>query len=328
MPLNKTGKVKIPSGKIGLADITIYFETYTSQPYSSKKPTLIFLHGGPGIVDHTMYVPFWSQLTDVANIEFIDLRGHGQSGGHELAYQDTWCLSQWADDVVAYCDAKHIEHPIIAGFSFGAWIAYAYLIQHPQHAKKIIFVNGEPWVNVALRAEKFKARAIETATKQGKSDPLAYGKQVKQIVMDLRDIALTKKSSASDTAQLYVEHCLPLFSNTPYTKEELSTCLRKNTDLWHYFDTNEYYRFDYRQQLNALKLKLGNLKQKRQHIPEIYMIAGEYDPEHPAEGTEDASNRLGEYAKHVVIANTGDPVYRDRPDISLQILKHCVSGSF
>ena len=42
------------------------------------KPTLILLHGGPGY-DHSSFKPIFSQLADVAQIIYIDHRGHGRS---------------------------------------------------------------------------------------------------------------------------------------------------------------------------------------------------------------------------------------------------------
>jgi pimeloyl-ACP methyl ester carboxylesterase len=331
------GKVRIPSGKAGLLDIDIYFETYSSTSESptatiSKKPTFLFLHGGPGILCHKMYVPFWAQLADVANInvEFIDLRGHGESGGHGEEYQDTWCLEQWADDVVAYCKARAIEKPILGCFSLGTWIGYSYLTRYPQHASKILFVNGEPWVNVPLRSEKYRSRAIQNALSHGKSVEEAekYGEHVKHIVLDLELIAIGHKKSApdTDTARMYVEHCMPLFSNTPYKSEELSSCTKPNIPLWQYFDNNEYYKFDFRPQLDSLKLHLDTLQTAGEHIPDIIMIAGEYDPEHPIEGAIEATSLLGNHAICIVIKNTGDPIYRDQSSLSLAVLKTCIQG--
>lgn len=344
MPQEK-GTVKVPSGKAQLPDIDIYYDVFKATPNIENstdkneiksqhlKPTMIFLHGGPGIIDHNMYVPFWSQLSPIADVHFLDLRGHGLSGGQDSKYQDTWCLRQWADDLVAYCEARKIDKPIVVGFSFGTWIAYDYLTRYPQHASKVLFVNGEPWVNVELRAEKFKQRAIQRAKKLNKTPEEAaqYGEIVKNIVLDLKEIALGHKKAASDeenTATLYIKHCIPLFSENPYTSEELATCTQPNIELWQYFDIHEYYSFDYRPLLEKLKKDFDEIKKTDGHIPEIFMICGEYDPEHPPEGANNAASLLDGYAKCMIIPNTGDPVYRDKPSESLELLKACISYSF
>ncbi len=87
----------------------------------------------------------------------------------------------------------------------------------------------------------------------------------------------------------------------------------------------EYYQFDYRPALTELRTLFDQLSTQKQHIPEIYLIAGEYDPQHPFEGAEESAKLLGDYAKYIIIANTGDPVYRDQPEISLKLLKSIIT---
>ena len=43
-----------------------------------EKPTLILLHGGPGM-DHSIYKPGYSALADVAQVIYLDHRGNGRS---------------------------------------------------------------------------------------------------------------------------------------------------------------------------------------------------------------------------------------------------------
>ncbi len=61
-----------------------------------EKPTIVFLHGGPGIGDHTLYVSFWSQLLDVSQVVFVDMRGHGRSDQGNVK---DWTLARWGKDV-------------------------------------------------------------------------------------------------------------------------------------------------------------------------------------------------------------------------------------
>src|SRR5262245_62389151 len=55
------------------------------------KPTLVLLHGGPG-VDHTIYKPAFSALADIVQIVYFDQRGSGRSAASD---PDTWTLAQW-----------------------------------------------------------------------------------------------------------------------------------------------------------------------------------------------------------------------------------------
>ena len=67
-------------------------------------PTLLLLHGGPG-VDHSLYKPAFSALTDVAQVVYLDHRGNGRS---ERGAHDSWNIAQWADDVAAFCNTLGI----------------------------------------------------------------------------------------------------------------------------------------------------------------------------------------------------------------------------
>ena len=88
-------------------------------PTMRERPTVVVLHGGPGF-DHTGLKPDFGALTDVAQVVYYDHRGHGRS---DRSGPDRWNLDQWADDLVALCDALGIEHPVVCGVSFGAIVA-------------------------------------------------------------------------------------------------------------------------------------------------------------------------------------------------------------
>lgn len=108
-------------------------------PAMREKPTLILLHGGPGM-DHSGYKPRFSQLADIAQVVFLDHRGNGRS---DPGPRETWTLAQWGDDVRAFCDALGIERPIVFGASFGGMVALAYATRHPAHPAKLILVSTE-----------------------------------------------------------------------------------------------------------------------------------------------------------------------------------------
>jgi pimeloyl-ACP methyl ester carboxylesterase len=82
-----------------------------------EKPTLVLLHGGPGL-DHSIYKPSFSALADVAQV-------------------------QWGDDVRGFCEALGIARPIVFGASFGGMVAIAYATRHPDHPAKLILVSTE-----------------------------------------------------------------------------------------------------------------------------------------------------------------------------------------
>jgi pimeloyl-ACP methyl ester carboxylesterase len=104
-----------------------------------EKPTLVLLHGGPGL-DHSIYKPSFSALADVAQVIFLDHRGNGRS---DRDPQESWTLAQWGDDVRGFCEALGIARPIVFGASFGGMVAMAYATRHPDHPAKLILVSTE-----------------------------------------------------------------------------------------------------------------------------------------------------------------------------------------
>jgi pimeloyl-ACP methyl ester carboxylesterase len=99
-----------------------------------EKPTLVLLHGGPGY-DHSGFKPLFSRLADIAQIVYVDHRGHGRS---DRRPPDEWTLDTFADDVVRLCDALGIVKPIVLGQSFGGFVAQRYIARHPAHPAKVI----------------------------------------------------------------------------------------------------------------------------------------------------------------------------------------------
>jgi proline iminopeptidase len=108
-------------------------------PVMREKPTLVLLHGGPGM-DHSTYKPRFSQLADIAQVVYFDHRGNGRS---DPGPRERWTLAQWGDDVRDFCEALGIVRPIVLGGSFGGMVALAYATRHPEHPAKLILVSTE-----------------------------------------------------------------------------------------------------------------------------------------------------------------------------------------
>jgi len=108
-------------------------------PAMREKPTLVLLHGGPGM-DHSGYKPRFSPLADIAQVVYLDHRGNGRS---DAGPRESWTLAQWGDDVRSFCEALGIERPIVLGASFGGMVAQAYATRHPEHPGKLILISTE-----------------------------------------------------------------------------------------------------------------------------------------------------------------------------------------
>ena len=101
----------------------------------SARPTVVLVHGGPGSYDHSYFKPDFAHLTDVAQVVYLDLRGHGLS---EWGRPEDWSYEVCADDVRAFCDALGIGKPVVFGHSMGGWVVALYGARHPGHAGGLI----------------------------------------------------------------------------------------------------------------------------------------------------------------------------------------------
>jgi proline iminopeptidase len=121
-------------------------------PHMREKPTLILLHGGPGY-DHSSFKPIFSQLADVAQIVYVDHRGHGRSSRRPAA---EWTLDTFADDVVRLCTVLGITKPIVLGQSFGGFVAQRYLARHPAHPAKVVLSSTSHHMGLQRKLAMFE----------------------------------------------------------------------------------------------------------------------------------------------------------------------------
>jgi proline iminopeptidase len=103
------------------------------------KPIVIAIHGGPGM-DHSYLRPL-DPLGDVAQVIYLDLRGHGRSARHTNEYYQ---LGIMADDIAAFCAELGIEKPIVLGHSVGGFVALTIAVRHPELLGGLILGSTTP----------------------------------------------------------------------------------------------------------------------------------------------------------------------------------------
>jgi pimeloyl-ACP methyl ester carboxylesterase len=156
-------------------------------PGMVERPTLLYLHGGPGL-DHSMYKwPERNPLTDVAQLVFYDHRGNGRS---DWRTRSEWTLDTWADDVVRLCDALGIERPIVLGSSFGGFVAQRYIARHPEHPAKVVLACTGSRIDLDVIEKAFTRFGSELA---GATARRFFG----------GDLSIFED---------FLQHCLPLYS--------------------------------------------------------------------------------------------------------------------
>jgi pimeloyl-ACP methyl ester carboxylesterase len=104
-----------------------------------QRPTVVLVHGGPGVYDHSYFKPYFAPLARHAQVVYLDLRGHGRSAWGDAA---AWSFETCADDVRFFCDTVRIHKPIVFGHSMGGPIVLLYGARHPGHAAGLVVQSG------------------------------------------------------------------------------------------------------------------------------------------------------------------------------------------
>lgn len=77
-----------------------------------QRPTVLLVHGGPGVYDHWYFKPDFARLAEHAQLVYLDLRDHGRSAWGDAA---AWTFEACADDLRVFCDTLGITRPIVFG---------------------------------------------------------------------------------------------------------------------------------------------------------------------------------------------------------------------
>jgi len=242
---------------INIGDIKLFFEVYGSKldlanPTKKEKPTFIFLHGGAGFFDHSPYVNFWSRFSDIAEVIFIDQRGSGRS---QCKDSKTWTLEQWGQDIYNFCQALHIENPIVGGISYGGMVAMSYNIQFPDHPLALILSDTDAHID-----RQYMLNLVEKKLKE-------RGKSIEEglvITNQFLDGPLN-----NEVLEKYFYTVLTLFGNPVKVLDDFSLCDPKfsNFKLGEHFLTGELLEFDFRDKLKYTKCP-------------VFFLSGDQGPMH------------------------------------------------
>ena len=254
-----------------------------------ESPVLICLHGGPGL-DHSSFRPTLSALSQVAQVIYLDQRGHGRS---DRGTREGWCLARWADDVYQFCEVLGIERPIILGSSFGGYVAMKYAIRYPHHPAKLILIS------TALRGTGNpvrRARVLEMFRRRG-------GEHASEIVRR----AFDERSPESLAA--YRKICGPLYTRRPPDADETKRTI-PNPEIIPYFERpgGEGVVFDLSKELSAVR------------CPTLIM-GGQDDPITPISEQQEIVDALPKgLAMLRTFPESGHGVLRDAPEPLLRTI--------
>jgi proline iminopeptidase len=122
---------------------------------TGQGPPMAMLHGGPGQWDYMG--PVAATIDDVASVIRYDQRGCGHSTGGP-----PYDVATAVADLDAVRAAWGVERWDVFGFSWGATLALAYALEHPDRARSLVYVAGTG-VDPAWHAEYHVNRARRLA---------------------------------------------------------------------------------------------------------------------------------------------------------------------
>jgi proline iminopeptidase len=112
---------------------------------------LVLLHGGPGGYDELE--PVAGMIDDLARVHRFDQRAAGRSTGGP-----PFTVDRWLQDLEGLRAHWGHERWVVAGHSFGAAIALAYAMAHPERTLALVYMSclpaGDPAAHEAYRANR------------------------------------------------------------------------------------------------------------------------------------------------------------------------------
>jgi proline iminopeptidase len=258
-------------------------------PRMREKPTLILLHGGPGF-DHSGFKPLFGRLADVAQLVYVDHRGHGRS---DRCGPEHWQLDTFADDVVRLCTALGIVKPVVLGQSYGGFVAQRYLARHPAHPARVILSSTSHHFGLARKLAMFErlgGAAARQAAEAFWTDP------------------------GPATWADYERLCRPHYNTTPPADPDAKARTISVDEILFHSARHEMPGMDLRPGLAAVQCP-------------VLVMAGDADPVTPMADAEEIVAALPpQWVRFERFTNAGHGAWRDAPEAALAVLRRFVAA--
>ncbi|WP_342363896.1 alpha/beta hydrolase [Terrarubrum flagellatum] len=102
-------------------------------------PVMIVHHGAPGLGSRAEPKTGYGAFADICRVVVYDARGSGESEGKR-----PFTHEQWVADLDAVRAYMGVESFVLAGGSYGGFIAMEYAVRHPQRLKALILRDTSP----------------------------------------------------------------------------------------------------------------------------------------------------------------------------------------
>jgi proline iminopeptidase len=256
-----------------------------AQTSMQKKPSILLLHGGPGM-DHSVFRPALDHLADVAQLVCFDHRGCGRS---DQSDPSSWHLKQWTADAAALIDILSLEQPIVLGTSFGGFVAQQLAAQHPEKIGGLVLMSSAARPDIARSISAITAKAGIHA---GKAAQEFLGGDI-----------------SAEVQEKYFSECLPLYSARGLDAEAISRVIMRDEVMLHFFQRDgEMHTVDLREQLQQIS------------APTL-ILHGQEDPVFPIQLAEEMFSLLKTENKSLkAIPNCSHLIEQDAPDVIINAI--------
>ena len=249
------------------------------------KPLLFALHGGPG-GDHSGFKPYFSGLTDKAQIVYVDHRGSGRSA---RGPRETYTLDNNVEDIEALRQHLGLDEIGLLGVSYGGMVALAYATRYGHNVSHLIAV-------VTASDHRFITRAQEILAERGTPEQQRVAQRL-----------WTGTFESEEQLREYFEVLGPLYSLTfDLAKERERRCIYSPDAL------NEGYsgflrHYDVTDQLHRITAR-------------TLVIGGRYDWICAPEFSVEIADRIPG-ADLRIFERSGHTVYTDEPDEFVDVVR-------
>lgn len=112
----------------------IYYRVNESQ---ANRPTLVFVHGLSG--SSSAWVEYEKKFEKEYNILCLDIRGHGKSA--KLKHYNDYEIEKFSEDIFDLMKYLNIEKSVLISHSFGAFIAFEFLVKYQKLLASAVFLS-------------------------------------------------------------------------------------------------------------------------------------------------------------------------------------------
>jgi pimeloyl-ACP methyl ester carboxylesterase len=130
---------------------------YTDQ---GKGIPILFVHGYP--LSKAMWDPQVKTLSTSFRVITVDLRGHGESESPLWLYT----MDMFADDIRVLLDHLSIDQVVLAGFSMGGYITFAFYRKYRNRVKALVLADTRPQAD-SPEGKQGRFKMAQTAYKEG-----------------------------------------------------------------------------------------------------------------------------------------------------------------